>query len=379
MQDNQGQIKKKVLFITNVPSPYRVNFFNKFGKLVNLTVCFERRSASGRDKSWTLGDTVSFNPIFMKGINTGSDKAFCPEIRKIIKSGGFDHIIVSGYSSPTAMSAIKYMRKRKIPYILSSDGGLIKDSGSGFLFKFKKHFISGADAYLSTSGETDKYLIHYGALSDRIYRYPFTSLSEDDIFEAPSLAEEKTALRAELGLPQNSKIIVSVGRFIQSKGFDVLIESAKSLPHSAYVCIIGGTPTEEYIELMQFHNVSCIHFEDFKPFSDLVKFYRASDVFVLPTRTDVWGLVINEAMACGLPVITTEKCIAGVSLVKNGVNGHIVPIDNAEILAEKINNLLQKSSEEIFEAGKESIAIIKNYTVEKMAERHFEILSSFTH
>lgn len=365
---------RKVLFITNVPVPYRVDFFNEFAKFVDLTVCFERKGASDREESWIKTKGLNFNAIFLGGIKVSSDKAFCPSIRKIIKAGNYDNIIVSGYSSPTAMLAIKYLRRHNMPYILSSDGGLIKDNGTGFKHKFKSHFIKGANGYLSTGSETDKYLTHYGADKSKIHHYPFTSLYAKDIFENPAPIEEKKELRRELGMPEESRIVISVGRFIESKGFDVLIKSAKNLHENTTVYIVGGEPTDEYKKLIEENNVSNVNFVGFKTFSELVKYYRASDVFALPTRTDVWGLVINEAMSCGLPVVTTDKCVAGVTLVKENENGHIVPIDDVNELSAKLNNLLSKSDEELLKAGSKSIEIIKNYTFEEMAKVHVEML-----
>ena len=63
----------------------------------------------------------------------------------------------------------------------------------------------------------------------------------------------------------------------------------------------------------------------------------AADVFVMPTREDIWGLVINEAMAYGLPVVSTDKCIAALELVKNGRNGYIIPPNQPKEIAQKVN------------------------------------------
>ena len=69
---------------------------------------------------------------------------------------------------------------------------------------------------------------------------------------------------------------------------------------------------------------------------ELATYYQAADLFVFPTREDIWGLVINEALSFGLPVITTRKCVAGVEMIKEGVNGSIVSEDNVEQLECKI-------------------------------------------
>ena len=94
---------------------------------------------------------------------------------------------------------------------------------------------------------------------------------------------------------------------------------------------------------------------------------------MLPTREDIWGLVINEAMAYGLPVITTERCVAGLELIENGVNGYVVPVEDAAALAEKINAVL---SADLHQMGEASLEKIRPYTLENMAKTHAEILES---
>ena len=133
---------------------------------------------------------------------------------------------------------------------------------------------------------------------------------------------------------------------------------------------MGGNPIDEYIALKENLKLDNVHFVGFKSKEELKEYYKAADVFVLPTRGDVWGLVINEAMACGLPVITTDRCIAGLELVKNGNNGYIVPVDDVSELTEKINQTLA-NEDECKKMGQNSISVIRDYTIENMALRHF--------
>ena len=121
----------KVLFLTNVPSPYRVNFFNELGKYCDLTVVFEKKTSTERDKSWQNYTFENFKGVFLKGVSISTDSAFCFGLKKIIKKGNFDRIICANFSSPTGMRAISYMRRKKIPYFLESDGGVAKN-GKGF-------------------------------------------------------------------------------------------------------------------------------------------------------------------------------------------------------------------------------------------------------
>ncbi len=362
----------KVLFITNVPSPYRVDFFNELGKYCQLTVAFEKTTSDERDKSWSHYQFDNFKGIFLKGISINTDTAICFGIKKVIKKGSFDKIICANFTSPTGMIAIRYMRRKKIPYYLESDGGFAKD-GKGFKEKLKRYFIKGAQGYFSTAKEHDDYYLTYGAEKEKIYRYPFTSIKAEDIVKRLPTQEEKAAFRKRLGI-REEKVVLAVGQFIYRKGFDLLIKAASHLSKDIAFCFVGGVPTQEYISLKEELQLPNVYFIGFKNKSDLNEYYQMADFFVLPTREDIWGLVVNEAMANALPVITTDRCIAGLELVKNGMNGYVIPVDNEEELVEKIQLVLLNAEE----LGSHSLKIIEKYTIENMANKHISVLNEHT-
>ena len=115
-----------------------------------------------------------------------------------------------------------------------------------------------------------------------------------------------------------------------------------------------------------------LHFIGFQSKEELKKWYQAADAFVLPTREDIWGLVINEAMAQGLPIITTDKCIAGLELVKEGENGYIVPVDNIKFLGKTLNKIF---TQDYYKMGQKSLELILNYTIENMTRCHKEVFN----
>ena len=362
----------KILFLTNIPSPYRVHFFNELGKLCDLTVVFERGASSERDSSWKTYNTEHFTPIFLRGIAHGVANAFCPGVIKHLTKDHYDHVIVTNFTSPTGMLAIAWLRMKKIPYWLESDGGFPK-SGTGFKEKLKKYFMKGAAGYFSTADMHDQYYLQYGAAPDRIHRYPFTSLYQRDILDTPVTTEQKQVLRDKLGMKEQ-KILLAVGQFIHRKGFDVLMDAMAALPKDVGCYIVGGTPTESYLEQVNIHNLDHVHFVGFQSKEVLADFYLASDVFVLPTREDIWGLVINEAMAKGLPVITTDRCIAGLELVTEPGNGTIVPVGDAQTLAQAISRALDHTC---VQDSEQILKKINKYSFEEMASRHIEILTAF--
>ena len=360
----------KVLFLTNLPSPYRVDFFNELGKICTLTVLYERKQATDRDEKWKAQKAEYFEEIFLTGKKFGNDSALCFSVYKYLKDPRYDLIVIGGYSTPTGILSIQYLKTKKKSFVLSCDGGMIKTEGN-FIMKVKKHLISSASAWLSTGKKTTEYLLHYGAKKESIFKYPFTSLKNYELTNGNIKCDEKIRLKKELKIKED-KVILSVGQFIHRKGYDVLLKAMRGIDKSVGVYIVGGKPTEEYVALKVKFDLTNVHFLDFKSKEELKGYYQVADLFVLPTREDIWGLVINEAMANGLPVITTDKCLAGLELVTDCENGFIVPVETEEDLIEKINIVL--SNKDLQKSmSKNSLDKIEDYTIEKMAERHMEI------
>lgn len=357
----------RVLFLTNIPSPYRVDFFNELGKLCKLTVLFERRQAT--DREWNVDKNLNYKAVFLKGKSIGHDTAICFEVLKYLNRK-YDRIIVGGYSTPTGMLAIQYLNLKKIPFYLNCDGGYIKDERK-INYLIKKYFISKAACWLSTGKETSQYLLHYGAKKEKIYVYPFTSLYKKDILNKPLNEVEKELLKNKLSI-SDKKIVIFVGQMIYRKGIDVLLKAVYKLPKNISFYIVGGKPTEEYQKYIDEYHLNNVFFFEFMDKKHLFQFYQISDIFVLPTREDIWGLVVNEAMANGLPVITTNKCVAGKELVKR--NGYIIPADDINVLAQSIYELINDSTK-ICSFSKSSLQIIKDYTIENMANIIFDILN----
>ncbi len=363
----------KVLFLTNVPSPYRVDFFNELGKYCDLTVVFEKNTSTERDKSWSQYKFNNFKGVFLKGFSIGPDTAICFGVKKIIKNGKFDKIICTNFLNPTGMLAISYMRRKKIPYYLESDGGFFKN-GKGIKEKIKRHFIKDAFGYFSTAKVHDEYYKFYGAVEEKIYRYPFTSISKKDVITYVVTNEEKLNLRQKLEIKERF-IILAVGQFIHRKGFDILLKSTISLPKDVGVYFVGGIPTDEYINIVNENNLNNVHFVGFKSKEDLKEYYKSADVFVLPTREDIWGLVVNESMANALPVITTTNCISGLELVVENKTGILVPVEDVDALTNAINKLIN-DNDTLNAMRQNCLDVIELYTIENMVKKHIEILKA---
>lgn len=359
----------RILWLANMPTIYRVHFFNELGKYCDLDVIFERYNATGANNTWKSSLATNFNPIFLNAKEIGRENSVSLSILKYINNK-YDLVIISSYSSPTEMLAMIKLMFLKIPYILTVDGGIIKKDR--MLIKIlKRFFIGNASYWLSTSKETDRYLQYYGAKKGFIYRYPFTTLFNKDIEKEFINQNEKNKLKDNLGF-SNKKVVLAVGQFIHRKGFDILLKCCKNLDPDIAIVIIGGEITKEYRVIIDNMNLKNVHFPGFKFKEELKEFYRMSDVFVLPTREDIWGLVVNEAMAYGLPVITTNNCVSGIELIKDYENGFLIPIEDSRALERSIKIILNddRLKEQM---GKNNLSKIRDYTIENMARKHLII------
>lgn len=364
---------KKTLFLTNIPVPYRMEFFDELGKYVDLTVAFERAHAKTREDSWLESVCKNFHGVFMKGIPVGDDCAFCPEIINIINKGKYDVIIVGTYYTPTGMLAIEYMKTRHIPYGFSGDGGFIKDD-TKIKYHIKRHLQKNGQFYFSPSYYADQVIKHYGADKKVVYRYPFTSLNDKDILSMPTSKSEKSALKKQLNIDEE-KVVLGVGRLVGFKAWEYLPLIAKKIGENVGVYLIGGSSSEScYEKTFAECNEPNFHVVDFKAKEELWKWYKAADVFIFPTRGDAWGLVVNEALACGLPVVTTTQCVSGVELIKNSQNGYVVTVDDLETMIDKISSILRLDDKSYSAMQKCALETIRPYTIHNMARAYATVI-----
>lgn len=361
----------KVLFLTNVPAPYTVDFFSQLGLKCDLTVLFERKEAFDREKNWTKYENTNFQGIYLKGIPVSNDLAFCADALHYLRRKRYDAVIIGNYSSPTGMLAILYLKIKKIPFILHVDGGLIKQENR--IKKWMKHFlISSASFYFSSGNKTTEYLSFYGACKNRIYKYPFTSVSSRDILVS---LPDKSSMKKKLKIKE-TQMVISVGQMIPRKGFDVLLEAASLNSREIGYYLIGGAPYEELKWIVKEKNLTNVYFIPFMPFEKLKEYLKAADLFVLMTREDIWGLVVNEAVAMGLPVISTDQCVAALEIIEDGINGYIVKNEDAKEAARRIKELLKNPllREQI---GKNNLEAARRYSIENMAEEYFKGIGKF--
>ena len=363
---------KKIFILTNIPVPYKVDFYNELGKKCDLTVVFEARRIDGQKFNWNDNNELSFNTIYLSDVL--NEKVIHFKVAKFIKKKYFDLFLITTYHTFTGQFVLCLLKLYRLRYWFETDGAFVTNNENRIKYWYKRFMIKGASLYLSPCVSSDNYLLNYGVRNETIHRYPFASTLFSETLQKTLSKAEKIVLRKQLSINSN-KMIVAVGQFIRRKGFDVLIKAIADRDLADVCCyIVGGEATAEYKNLINKYNLHNIHFIKFLDRKALSCYYQASDIFVLPTREDIWGLVINEAMANGLPIITTTKCNAGLTLV-NKDNGVLVDVDDIIGLRRAIKEIIYDDTA-LSKMGSSSIEKIQGYTIEKMAEAHNSLINN---
>ena len=347
----------RLLIHSLYPAPYRVEIFKSLMERFDCDVFFSFATGDDRKKEW-----------FMEGgYNLLEDIEGLKRYNSSVKNlKSYDAVLIYEYSDVNAIKLILRCIKQRVPYFINCDGVMLFEHGNFIKNIVKRFLIKHATAYFAGSKHAKNYFLGYGAKEENIYFHNFTALHECDILKAPISATKKRELREKLGLPVDAKICIAVGRYIPLKRYDVLLRLWKRMPQYSYLLLIGGGPEKNnYERIISDDSLNNVILEDFHPFQELLEYYKAADLFLHPTSYDVWGLIINEAMACGLPVVVTDTCVAGLELIVSGENGFVTHLGDDEDFISKAQLIL--SDDALREKMSSSnVEKIRAFTMENM-------------
>lgn len=346
---------KRVLYLSNIEVPYRVEFFNQLARECDLTVLYERRQSANRDSKWASSQEKKYTTAFLDGINIFQEYTLSFKIFKYI-FGDYDIIIVGCINSLVQLLAILVMRVCKIDYILSNDGErfLYKD----FKFKLKHLLMSGAKAYV-TAGNVSATAIKQIFPTKPVYSYQFSSLTEDEIKINSSTADDR------------DNYILVVGQYFDYKGMDVALRVARKDRSIMYKFVGMGKRTDLFINEHSAQNEPNIEFIPFLQKENLEKEYKRCRLLLLPTRGECWGLVVNEAASFGTPIVSTWGSGAAVEFLQKDYPELLAEPDNVDSLYTSI-----KVTESINMPKYTNFLIRKSreYSIEKMVEIHKKVI-----
>jgi len=280
-------------------------------------------------------------------------------------------IICGGYNYPASWESLWWARRRSARFVLWTESNE-RDARSGRagVEWLKRHFVSSCNAFVVPGKSSFAYLRALGASEQVIFTAPN---AVDNIFfamKAENARAHATEFRGKLKLP--SRFILFVGRLVPEKGiFDLLEAYAKlegDLRSEVSLVFAGdGVSREELAQRAKRISPGSVCFLGFAQREDLAGVYALAECLVLPTHSDPWGLVVNEAMACGLPIIVTSVSGCATDLVEDGWNGFVVPPRDSEKLSVAINALVRQPGLKQ-RMSAHSLERIRSYSPEACAE-----------
>lgn len=353
---------KKVLIITNIPAPYRVDLFYFLEQTVKDYAIMVMYTSNNEDnRSWIIDENKLRNSIFLNSKVIKIKKKFDNKyihipgnIIKELKKLSPDIVIAMEYN-PAALITLYWCKRNKVPFIHWTDGTLNSEKNINFLQKWsRKYIINNSFAFIASSTKAKEKLLKYGALESEI----FVSFLTADI--------SKYFVQTKEG--KGNKILY-VGSLIERKGVDLLINVLANLDNEFHLSIVGDGPDKEFLYKFAENKgiLNKISFEGYLEGELLRQKYAESDIFVLPTREDCFGLVILEAMCASLPIVCSKYADGAYDLLINGFNGYIIDPYNIDEFSSKINELLGDNNH-CRHLGQNSLDMVKNFSFEEVSK-----------
>ena len=361
--------KRNVIFILKQEEPYRTPLLRKISdrKDIELTVFYCEDFSSNIKVAYIYKRIKKTTPVIkIKLPNLPEENYFNPSIWKILSNNNFDVVIVGGYYHLTMLLAIFWALIHHIPYIINSESHFLtkRNIFKSFMKKlFLSPIIKRTSAYLPTGKYAGEYLIYYGADREKIFYFPNTPDVEYFIKESDEYRKKKKEIKRELGI-ENGFILLYIGRLVKEKGLFTLLKAFKEIKKNykdlALLLVGDGILKNSLIEYVENDRIEDVYFTGAIPNNKLPKYYAISDIFVLPSYYEPWGVVVNEAMASGLPIILSDKVGSGGDLLKEGENGFSYKSDDSKELTSCIEKFI-KNPKMILEMGNQSRKIIKKF------------------
>jgi glycosyltransferase involved in cell wall biosynthesis len=335
------------MFVTNFCAHYRVKTFELFAQVFDAYFLF---FSAGQERYWDPRHGLSvgnFPHHYLPGFNLLPNLRITPRLLHHLLVDDYDVVIkcINGrFALPVTFLIAKLRQK---PFVLWT--GIWHHPQTLFhrlTFPLTRFIYLRADAIVTYGTHVKQYLIELGVSGERIF--PSYHATENELYRRPVASQERERVRAQVGV-ETRPVILYVGRLVDEKGLDVLIDAVACVgdPEPVLLLVGEGELRPGLRERCDERGVIA-KFAGYIPNVELYRFYAVADVFVLPsvtTRTfkEPWGLVVNEAMNQGVPVIATNAVGAAAGgLVKHGETGLVVPERDVYALAAALRKLLRE-------------------------------------
>jgi len=367
---------RRVVILTEIISPYRIPVFNALAETpgIDLHVIFlaETDAAMWQWKVYKEDIQFSYQVLahWRRRVSTYNvllNRGVCAALAKATP----DVVVLGGYSYLAMWQAQRWARGRKIPVLLWSESNLgDRRKGRRPVEWLKKLFVRSCTGFIVPGKSAKRYLSSFGIPDRVIFTAPNAVDNEFFAGAARAARTQAAETRAKLGLPKS--YFLFVGRMIPEKGIGILLQAYEKLdaPLRKRVGLVlagdGPGRAQSVKDAARIWPGKFV-FPGFLQREDLAVLYGLAEAFVFPTFSDPWGLVVNEAMACGLPVIATDVAGATTDLVRDGWNGRTVSAGDIDGLVSAMRQLAQ-DREGTQRMARNSLEHIANFTARTWAD-----------
>lgn len=316
---------------------------------------------------------------------TGFWSLVCPEVWREIRSRRYDGVLLHGYAYAAFVLAFLAARSRGIPVFMRSETHLgLQRSGwrqrlrDAVLKRVYRH-VAGCLAIGTANRE---YYRALGVPDAKIFDMPYTVDNDRFIAAAQLTLEQRHAVRAKFGLRDDMPVVLYASKFMRRKHPDDVIEAIARLRtegiHASLLLVGTGEMEAQLRSRVAELGLTDVVFGGFVNQAELPKVYAASDIFVLPSENEPWGLIVNEVMCAGLPVVVADEVGCVPDLVKDGVNGRTMRAGDVDSLVAALRDLLGDASTRQT-MGEQSLGIIRNWSYARCLSGTRAAIAGLTH
>jgi len=286
---------------------------------------------------------------------------------------------LGGYSYLAYWAGLIWAKKNKRKIIIIIESHYLDRPRLRIKERIKKLFVSYCDVALVAGTRHRDYIINLGLKPENIFIKKGAGPIDVSFYkeEGSQLKSNKCKLHNKFGIPH--KNFLYVGRFAHEKNIMFLLRAYKRFKDEGMedwgLILVGNGPQKREIEnFISNSEIKDVLLPGFKQKEEIPIFYIMSDVFILPSISEPWGLVVGEAMAFGLPVLVSNRCGCYPDIVQDGVNGFSFdPFNEDELLG--FMKDIANGKHNLEAMGRASHEIIKGYDPEKVAEIYLNAIN----
>jgi glycosyltransferase involved in cell wall biosynthesis len=366
---NRLKNKVRLAYLVSHPIQYQAPLLRRIAQEpdIDLTVFFGsdfsvrgyKDEGFGVGVKWDVplldGYRHEFLPVLRDNANPGVLSPLNYGIFSRLRGGkgaaGFDVLWVHGYSSLNTLQGMLAAKSLGIPVLVRAEPWLGDRNRSGstlaakrLFFKLLRRLVDGALAIGTLNAE---YWRHYLGGDFPLYRMPYAVDNHYFQSRGEEARKGRTALQNELGLDPSRPVILFASKLQSRKRCADLVEAYKNLcsepgmePHPYLVIVGDGEERAELERQAAESGFEGIRFCGFRNQSELPRFFDMATVFVLPSRHEPWGLIVNEVMNAGRAVIVSDEVGCQPDLVDDGIEGCVFPAGNVAALTDALRRVL---------------------------------------